>query len=49
MTAFRALQTLHGLQPGSVKRGYRVVITGTEAERPIARTVMAHMRETSWP
>jgi ADP-heptose:LPS heptosyltransferase len=26
-----------------IERGYRVVITGTEAERPIAEIVMAHM------
>lgn len=28
-----------------VKKGYRIVITGTEEERPIAQMVMAHMRE----
>lgn len=30
-----------------IERGYRVVITGTEAERPIAQTVMAHMHRTA--
>jgi ADP-heptose:LPS heptosyltransferase len=72
VTAFRAIQASHGLQPGSyiclhpggrgslrrwaphlfslaadrlVRAGYRIVITGTEEERPLAEAVMAHMRE----
>jgi ADP-heptose:LPS heptosyltransferase len=28
-----------------VRAGYRIVITGTEEERPLAQAVMAHMRE----
>ena len=28
-----------------VRAGYRIVITGTEEERPLSRAVMAHMRE----
>ncbi len=30
-----------------VKQGYRVVITGTEEERPVTKVVMTHMRENA--